>query len=153
MNNTNVTDEIIRYPMRSKSEKPIFNYLVKSNMEMEYWLFADFDDAVECAKNKGKELDDTMLIYDVYFNTRTRQFYAQKSFWIWEFDGKLNYDKHGDVELHIEFYLRAGEWMNPNQEWIDTIHRRWEKEDKLVAEMIAAEKGAIKNNGSSTTES
>lgn len=147
------TDEIIRYPMRSKSEKPIFNYLVKSNMEMAYWLFQEFDDAVECAKTKGRELDDTMLIYDVYFNTRTRQFYAQKSFWIWEFDHKLNYDKHGDVELHIEFYLRAGEWMNPNQEWIDIIHRRWEKEDILASQMIEAEMGANKNDESSSTES
>ena len=148
------TDEIIRYPMRSKSENPIFNYLVKSNMGMDYWLFQEFDDAVECAKTKGRELDDTMLIYDVYFNTRTRQFYAQKSFWILEFDHKLNYDKHGDVELHIEFYLRGGEWMNPNQEWIDIIHRRWEKEDALVAQMVEAEMGrANKNDESSSTES
>ena len=121
-------DEIIRYPMRSNKEKPIFNYLVKSNMEFEYWLFTKFDDAVECAKTLNRQLNEMIIIYDCYFDTRTREFRAQKTFWVWQ-TGELVFDKHGDVELHLEFYINAGEWQNPKQEWIEQIKKRWEHEN------------------------
>lgn len=122
-------DGIIRYPMRSNKDRPIFEYLVKSSMEFEYWLFKDFNSAVECAKKLNREHDEMIIIYDYHFNTRTREYQAQKTFWVWH-NGELVFDKHGDVELHLEFYINAGEWMNPNQEWIDQIRRRWEREDK-----------------------
>lgn len=118
-----MSEKIIRYPMKSNKEKPIFNYLVMPNGEFDYWLFKKFDDAVNCAKTLNRELDEMIIIYDYYFNTRTREFHAQKTFWVWH-NGELVFDKHGDVELHLEFYINAGEWKNPNQEWIDMLNGR-----------------------------
>ena len=118
-------NKIVRYPMKSKSDTPIFSYLVETNMEMDYWLFDNFNDAVECAKKLNRQFNDMILIYDVYFSTSTREYYAQKTFWLWR-DGRMVFDKHGDIELHLEFYINAGEWMNPRQDWIDLINRRYE---------------------------
>lgn len=117
-----MVEEIVRYPMKKNTDRPLFEYLVKTNMEFEYWLFEDFDSALECAKTLHAKTDEMILIYDCYFDTRNRQYRAQKSFWI-RHDGKVVFDKHGDIELHVEFYINAGEWMNPRQDWIDTIRR------------------------------
>ena len=110
-------EEIIRYPLKDKKEKPRFEYLVKTAVEFEYWLFEDFDSALNCAKSLFAKTDDIILIYDTYFNTRTREWYAKESFSIM-YDGKVRYDKHGEVQLHLEFYINAGEWMNPRQDWL-----------------------------------
>lgn len=132
----NVTDEIIRYPIRSNTEPLLFEYLVKTSMEMEYYLFAadEFDEAIKRAKLLRLQESDTVLIYTPHLNNTTREYRAEKSFWIWEFDGKLHHEKRGDIELHMEFYLRAGEWMNPRQDWIDAIHRMWKNRDEVQAQ-------------------
>lgn len=125
---SNTSQQICRYPMRSNKDRPMFNYMVKSIMEFDYWLFSDFNSAVECAKKLNREKHEMIIIYDYHFNTSTREYRAQKTFWVWH-NGELVFDKHGDIELHLEFYINAGEWMNPNQEWIDIINSINDKED------------------------
>ena len=80
-------------------------------------------------ENENRKTDDIVLIYDTHFNTNTRQWYAKQSFNVM-YDGKVRYDKHGEVQLHLEFYINAGEWMNPRQDWTVEIKRIWEMEDK-----------------------
>ena len=117
-----MVEEIVRYPMKKNTECPMFNFLVKSNSEMEYWLFDEFQDAYDCAKSLFAKLDEMILIYEYHLNTVTREYKARRAFWT-DIDGKLKYVPRGDIELHLEFYINAGEWMNPRQDWIDTLRR------------------------------
>ena len=118
-------NEIIKYPMRSNKEKPLFNYLIKSSMEMDYWLFDDFEEAINCAKKLNIKLqNDIILIYEPHLNMRTKEYRGKLSFWLTD-DGELMYGERSNIELHIEFYVNAGEWQNPNQDWIEQVLETW----------------------------
>ena len=118
-------NEIIKYPMKSNKEKPLFNFLVKSNMEMKYWLFSDFEEAVNYAKKLNIKLQDNIiLIYEPHLNMRTKEYRGKLSFWLTD-EGELMYGERSNIELHIEFYVNAGEWQNPNQDWIEQVLETW----------------------------
>ena len=118
-------NEIIKYPMKSNKEKPLFNFLVKSSMEMDYWLFDDFEEAINCAKKLNIKLqNDIILIYEPHLNMRTKEYRGKLSFWLTD-DGELMYGERSNIELHIEFYVNAGEWQNPNQDWIEQVLETW----------------------------
>lgn len=119
-------DTIIKYPMKSNKEKPLFNYLIKSSMEMDYWLFDDFEEAINCAKVLNRKLDDIILIYEPHFNMRTKEYCAKLSYWVTD-EGELIYEERGSIELHVEFYINAGTWENPNKEWIKKVLQIWEQ--------------------------
>lgn len=105
--------DIIKYPMNKNTEKPNFNYLVRANSSMNYYLFEKFDEAYVHMKNVS--LTDECHIacpYEPYFNNKTREWFGQNTFTA--YDGEVKYDKHARVELHLEFYVNAGEWLNPN---------------------------------------
>lgn len=110
-----------KYPMNTKTEKPLFNYLIRMNSGMDYYLYEDFDTAIRKAMSLSHGAD-IPLIYEVYFNTETREFFGQNTFSI--YDGTIEYDKHARVELHIEFYVNAGEWLNPNNEWLEILQNK-----------------------------
>lgn len=108
---------IIKYPMKKKTERPKFNYLVRVNSSMDYYLFNEFDEAYMHMKNMS--LTDSCHIaclYEPYFDTKTREYFGQNTFTA--YDGEVVYDKHAKVELHLEFYVNAGEWMNPIESWL-----------------------------------
>lgn len=107
----------MKYPMNSKKEMPLFNYMVMVNGEFDYYLYEDFDDAVSKAKQLGKDLQ-IALIYEPYFCTSTREWRVQCAFKVME--GKIYYDKHAEIQLHLAFYINAGNWLNPKPEWIET---------------------------------
>ena len=107
----------MQYPMKKKTERPLFNYLVRANSSFDYYLYENFNDAIEKARQLSHE--DIGVLFEVYFNTQTREFFGQKTFLV--FDGEINYEKHGPVELHIEFYVHAGEWLNPDEKMIEKI--------------------------------
>lgn len=113
--------DIIKYPMKTKTEKPIFNYMVRLNSSMDYYLYEDFDSAIKKASALSHGTD-IPLIYEVYFNTESREFFGQNTFSI--YDGIIEYDKHARVELHIEFYVNAGEWLNPNKDWLEILQNK-----------------------------
>lgn len=118
-------NEIIKYPMRSNKEKPLFNYLIKSSMEMDYWLFDDFEEAINCAKKLNIKLqNDIILIYEPHLNMRTKEYRGKLSFWLTD-EGELMYGERSNIELHIEFYVNAGEWQNPKQDWIEQVLETW----------------------------
>lgn len=117
-------NEIIKYPMKSNKEKPLFNYLIKSSMEMDYWLFDDFEEAINCAKVLNRKLDDIILIYEPHLNMRTKEYRGKLSFWLTD-EGELMYGERSNIELHIEFYVNAGEWQNPKQDWIEQVLETW----------------------------
>lgn len=111
---------IIKYPMKLKTEHPLFEYLVRDNMNLDYYLFSDFDSALKQAQSMSVSGNRHILIYENYFNTTTREWHGQNTFDV--VDGRVVYDKHARVDLHLEFYVNAGEWLNPNQEWIDKLN-------------------------------
>lgn len=125
-------EEIIRYPMRSKNEGPLFNFIVRKSADFDYYLFESFDSAVEYARKLFALYNRRINIYEYEF-TKQREFRTINSFWI-DYNGKLRYDKYADIGLHVEFFVNAGTWMNPNQHWINEIHKQWEREDKKKLE-------------------
>lgn len=108
----------MKYPMKLKTESPIFNYIVRLNSGMDYYLYESFDEAIKMAVLLAHGVD-VPLVYEIYFNTKTREFFGQNTFTI--YDGKIEYDKHDKIELHVEFYVNAGEWLNPNDEWLKIL--------------------------------
>lgn len=110
---------IIKYPMKNKTDQPLFEYLVRDNMSMDYYLYANFDSALKQAEAMSISGNRHILIYEPHFNTVTREWHGCNTFSV--VGGRVKYDKHAEVGLHLEHYVNAGEWLNPNQEWIDTI--------------------------------
>jgi len=104
---------IIKYPMKSKTEKPRFNYLERSNDSLDYYLYYEFDDALNKVRTMSlTERGHITCLYEPYFNTITREWYGQKTFTA--YDGIVKYDKHARADLHLAFYVNAGEWLNPD---------------------------------------
>lgn len=112
----------VKYPMKEKTEMPLFEYLVRDNMCLDYYLFKDFDSALKQAMTMSVSGNRHMLIYENYFNTNTREWHGCNTFDVIE--GKVRYDKHARPDLHLEFYVNAGEWLNPNPEWIDILNKK-----------------------------
>lgn len=109
----------MKYPMKNKNEKPLFEYLVRVSNEFDYWLFDNFDEAMSTLRTLSIGKVCRVNMYEVYFNTKTREFHTLNTFHA--FDGKLEYDKFANPDLHIEFYVNAGEWMNPNETWVEQL--------------------------------
>lgn len=103
---------ITRYPLKEKTVNPGFEYLVRDNMSLNYYLFSEFDEALKHAEKMSISGNRHVLIYEKYFNTRTREWHGLNSFDVIE--GKVIYDKHASPDLHLEFYVNAGEWLNPD---------------------------------------
>ena len=113
--------------MSRRTEKPLFEFIVMINGKNNYFLYDNFDLALK----KAVELsipNKICLIYEIAFNNITREFYTQKTFTA--HDGRIDYDKHARTGLHVYFYINAGEWMNPNEEWILLINNRNKPEIK-----------------------
>ena len=109
----------MKYPMKLKTENPLFEYMVMDAMNFDYYLFDGFDDALKCAQTTSVEGDRLFFIYEPYFNTQTREWHGQPTFRAR--GGKMSYDKFESPALHLCFYLNLGEWKNPRKDWIEII--------------------------------
>lgn len=108
-----MNENIKKYSMKTNTEIPSFNYLVRSNDDMDYYLFFEFDDALNKLKTLSLEnRGHIACLFETFFNTTTREWHGQNTFTA--YDGIIEYDKHAKVELHLEFYINAGEWLNPD---------------------------------------
>lgn len=103
---------ITRYPIKEKTENPRFEYLVRDNMSHNYYFFSEFDEALKHAETMSISGSRHVLIYEKYFNTKTREWHGVNTFNV--VSGKVMYNKHANVGLHLEFYVNAGEWLNPD---------------------------------------
>jgi hypothetical protein len=111
----------MKYPMRLKKDIPLFDYIVRDNFTCDYYLFKDFDSALK--KTMSLSIETGIgLLYELYFNTQTREFHVQNTFTA--YDGIVEYNKHNRPDLHIQFYVNAGEWLNPNEEWLSILKSR-----------------------------
>lgn len=108
----------MKYPMKRKTERPLFEYMLRFNNSWDYYLFDNFDDTIKKAMELSKEIN-IPLIYELHFDNRTKEWYGQNTFLF--YDGKCEYDKHARIDLHIHFYVNAGEWLNLNEEWIKIL--------------------------------
>ncbi len=111
----------MKYPMTKNTDRPMFEYIVMINGEFDYYLYSDFDEALKKAMvlGMGTEIG---LLYELAFNCETREYRVQNTFKV--FDGDIHYDKHARVGLHVEFYVNAGEWLNPNEEWLNILNNK-----------------------------
>jgi hypothetical protein len=111
----------MKYPMSEKTDRPLFDYIVVLNGEEDYYLYDDFDLALKKAMEIAVNYK-TSLIYEIVFNNETREYRGQNTFTI--SGGKVHYDKHEKAGLHIQFYINAGEWLNPNEEWLTILNNK-----------------------------
>ena len=106
--------------MTKNTERPLFDFMVMINGEQDYYLYSDFDSALKKAIAISNSHRCIGLVYEIAFNTDTRQYRGQNTFTV--FNGNVKYDKHAEIGLHLEFYVNAGEWLNPNEEWLKLLN-------------------------------
>lgn len=102
-----------KYPLTTKTENPRFEFLVKDLMDMDYYLFTDFNSALKRLRTLSLQRSHHALLYEKKFNTNTREFHGKPTFQA--MDGYVVYDPYVFTELHLEFYVNAGEWLNPEE--------------------------------------
>lgn len=112
----------MKYPMKSKTEKPLFNYMVRFNSSLNYYLFKTPDEALKCARKLGAG-NKACLVYEIYLDTKTKEYKGRNTFRV--LLGKVYYDEYARFDLHIQFYVSVGEWLNPNEKWLDILNKRY----------------------------
>lgn len=117
-----IMNNIIKYPMKTNKDKPLFEYLVRDNMKFDYYLFIDFEDVTKQARIMNFSGVNRVLIYENYFDAKTGMWYGFNTFAFR--DGKLIYNEVARPELHLEFYVNAGKWLNPDPGWIDILNNQ-----------------------------
>lgn len=103
---------VVKYELKTKSEKPQFEYLVQCGSGYDYYLFRDFDSALQCVVKVSLQVREAR-IFEVCFDPVEREFHGRNAFTA--FLGKVIYEKYAQPALHIQFYTGAGEWLNPNE--------------------------------------
>lgn len=107
-----------KYPMKSKKEHPRFKYMVRPINSMDYYLFSNFNDALDKLKALSlQKIDKIICLYEPFFNTENREWYVQNTFTA--INGEIDYDKHAKIDLHLFYYIQAGEWLNPDIRLLD----------------------------------
>ena len=69
-------EDMTKYPMKNKTDRPLFEYLVRDNMHLDYYLFDEFDKALKQAEKMSISDGRHILIYENYFNTKTRESFS-----------------------------------------------------------------------------
>lgn len=110
----------MKYPMTKKTDRPLFDYMVMENSEYNYYLYDSFDLALKKAIELSYGMDIGVL-YELAFNNETREYRVQNTFTA--YDGEVKYDKYARLGLHVQFYVNAGDWLNPNEEWLSILSR------------------------------
>lgn len=113
----------MKYPMNTKTDRPLFEYIVLQNGKENYFLFDDFDSALKKAIDLSIP-NKIGLVFELAFNNETREFRAKNTFTVC--DGRIKYDKYARIGLHVHFYVNAGYWLNPNEEWLAILDKRRE---------------------------
>jgi hypothetical protein len=111
----------MKYPMIKNTENPLFNFLVKLDNNFDYYLYDNFDMALKKALELS-HITEICLVYEIVLNNKNREFRGQNTFTV--HDGEIKYDKHAKIDLHIQFYINAGEWINPNKAWLEILNKK-----------------------------
>lgn len=99
----------MKYILKTRKDKPSFDYLVKQIDSFDYYLFNNFNDALDKLRNLSV-IGIGAWLYEPYFNNSNREWKTQNTFTAYE--GVINYDKYAEIGLHIKFHTDAGEWLN-----------------------------------------
>jgi len=117
-----------KYRMDTNTDKPLFTYLVKTvgsdTSDFNYWLYNNFhkafDKMVALSIASQRNGCGIAVIYTPHFINATREYKVKESFKA--SDGIARFDEHGDIHMHLKFYIDAGNWMNPEE-----AYEEWEK--------------------------
>jgi len=104
--------------MTKNTEQPLFNYMVIKNGQFNYYLYKEFDDALKKAEELS-HYSNIGLVYEIFFHNEKREYRVQNTFII--SNGRVKYDKFARIGLHLHFYINAGQWLNPNEEWLSIL--------------------------------
>lgn len=113
---------ITKFNLTDEEQQPPFAYVVLTDNSkskiladyLDYYLYRvdEFDKAYSQLKAEYARGRDLVGLYTVDFNTVDRTFRLAKSFYV-NYQGKVIFDDTAMPDLHVVFYLRAGEWLNP----------------------------------------
>ena len=107
----------MRYPMTTKTEQSKFKYLVRAGNGFDYYLYNDLGKAL----NKACAL--SMVGWDDYYIHEVMNIGGQYRSIVTYIcnKGRAEYDEFAVADLHICFYINAGEWLNPNEKLEETV--------------------------------
>lgn len=111
-----------KYSMKSNKERPLFNYLVKDSIRPDYYLFDEFDDAIIQALNMFKSEGRIINIYENHLDPKTLEWRVKFAFFIYE--GEIMRFIEEVIDAHVEYFVNAGEWLNPNEKWIEILNNK-----------------------------
>ncbi len=111
---------MIRYNLTDKKVNPPFEYiLLTGSSYCDYYLYKEdeLEDAIMQLKAESLKGFATARICRKSFRNYDRTWDVEEFFSI-DWNGKLRYEDCPDLGLHIVFYINAGAWLNPREEWI-----------------------------------
>ena len=106
----------MKYKMDNKTDRPSFEYMVTTNdFPIKYWLYDDFNSAFNMMKQLSLHTKDEIgKLYEIVLDNNSREYYVKNTFTA--FDGITYYEPHARRELHLHYYINAGEWMNKEED-------------------------------------
>ena len=110
----------MKYMLKSKTEKPGFSFLVKTNTaKQSYYLFTDFERAMKKARVLSLTEFPLVVVYEPC-QDKDGEWHLKKTYSY--MGGKAYLEEDSRMELHAKFYTDAGEWLNSDEalEPIDT---------------------------------
>jgi len=122
----------MKYILNSKTEDPEFSFLIRDSYCKQYWLFNSFSLAIETLKWLSIGKNEFYFMCEPEFNTYYRDWRSITSFSA--LNGEVFYDKAQNcMDLHMEYYVRAGEWMNPNEDVLQNKRKEIQVQKSLEA--------------------
>jgi hypothetical protein len=104
-----MSDTPEKYILDTYQDEPKFEYLVKSIMSMDYYLYSNFIDALTKAKEVCRLTKHMAKIYvPCLYNN---EWYLKAPYLLFE-QNEVCYDSHVLPESHAAFFCAAGLWLN-----------------------------------------
>lgn len=102
----------MKYNLKTNTDIPFFNYLVKAENASDYYLYLNFDRAIRMLASLSTDCHIARIL-EPYRDLHTNEMFTQNSFSA--IDGKYEYDKYPKVRDYLRNYLNAGDWLNPDE--------------------------------------
>ena len=117
--------DIIRFGLTDRKVEPPFEYVLLTNKKsrfgsyLDYYLYGqdELEEAIYQLKVEVARGHSHARIYKKDFINHDRTWRLQELFGISYSTNKLVYFEYGETQLHIVFYMNAGEWLNPDKEF------------------------------------
>lgn len=104
----------MKYMLKSNKDDPQFKFLVRNPKCTKYWIFNDLEKALDTLRIESLKETGFFFIVEPCFvplHQDWRSFYSYMGC-----NGVVDFIEEKRILLHIEHYVDAGEWQNPEEE-------------------------------------